>query len=52
LQTLALDDLIAENSILLIEWGEKFSRFQRERDVEIVLENIGESERRIRVITA
>jgi tRNA threonylcarbamoyladenosine biosynthesis protein TsaE len=51
LQTLALDDLIDENSILLIEWGEKFSRFQRERDVEITLENIGKSERRIRVIT-
>jgi len=51
LQTLALDDLIAENSILLIEWGEKFSRFQRERDVEIILKNIGESDRRIRVIT-
>jgi len=51
LQTLSLDDLIAENSILLIEWGEKFSRFQRERDVEIILKNIGESDRRIRVIT-
>src|SRR5215471_7409826 len=24
LETLGLDDLIAENSILLIEWGEKF----------------------------
>ena len=52
LQTLGLDDLIAENSILLIEWGEKFSRFERERNVEIVLESVGESDRRIRVITA
>ncbi len=52
LQTLALDDLMAEDSILLIEWGEKFSRFQRERDVEIILERTGESDRRIRVITA
>lgn len=52
LQTLALDDLIAENSILLIEWGEKFSRFQRECDVEIVLERIGEDDRRILIITA
>ena len=49
LQTLALDDLIAPDSILLIEWGEKFSRFQRERDVEIQLESIGENDRRIRV---
>jgi len=52
LQTLGLDDLVAENSILLIEWGEKFSRFERERNVEIVLETVGENDRRIRVITA
>jgi tRNA threonylcarbamoyladenosine biosynthesis protein TsaE len=49
LDTLALDDLRAEDSILLIEWGEKFPRFVRERDVEIVLERAGESGRRIRV---
>ena len=49
LETLGLDDLIAENSVLLIEWGEKFPRFQRERDVEIVLERLGESERRIQI---
>ena len=52
LQTLGLDDLVAENSILLIELGEKFSRFERERNVEIVLESVGENDRRIRVITA
>src|SRR5947208_15724574 len=46
LDTLALDDLIAENSVLLIEWGEKFARFQDERDVEIALERVGENERR------
>jgi tRNA threonylcarbamoyladenosine biosynthesis protein TsaE len=49
LDTLALDDLRAEDSILLIEWGEKFPRFVRERDVEISLEREGESGRRIRV---
>jgi tRNA threonylcarbamoyladenosine biosynthesis protein TsaE len=49
LDTLALDDLRAEDSILLIEWGEKFPRFVRERDVEIVLERASESERRIRL---
>jgi tRNA threonylcarbamoyladenosine biosynthesis protein TsaE len=38
LETLGLDDLITSNSILLIEWGEKFARFERERDVEIALE--------------
>lgn len=47
LETLGLDDLISDNSILLIEWGEKFSRFQRERDVEIFLERLGECDRRI-----
>ena len=52
LETLGLDDLISENSILLIEWGEKSARFQRERDVEIVLEPIDEDQRRIRVIAA
>jgi tRNA threonylcarbamoyladenosine biosynthesis protein TsaE len=49
LETLGLDDLISENSILLIEWGEKFPRFERERDVEIALERVSESERRILV---
>jgi tRNA threonylcarbamoyladenosine biosynthesis protein TsaE len=50
LETLGLDDLRAEsNSILLIEWGEKFPRFVRERDVEISLEREGESGRRIRI---
>lgn len=51
LQTLAIDDLVGSNSILLIEWGEKFSRFQNERDVEIQLESIGENDRRIKVTT-
>jgi tRNA threonylcarbamoyladenosine biosynthesis protein TsaE len=49
LETLGLDDLISENSILLIEWGEKFPRFAQERDVEIVLEWVGENERKVRV---
>src|SRR5579862_8245961 len=35
LETLGLDDLIANDSVLLIEWGEKFSRFVHDRDVEI-----------------
>lgn len=49
LETLGLDDLIAEDSILLIEWGEKFSRFVRDRDVEITLERVGEHDRKIQV---
>ncbi len=49
LETLGLDDLRSDNSILLIEWGEKFPRLVRERDVEIALERLGENERRIKV---
>ena len=51
LETLGLDDLISENSILLIEWGEKFARFNRDRDIEIFLERLGENERRIKLTT-
>ncbi len=51
LETLGLDDLMTDNAVLLIEWGEKFSRFVHERDVEIALESLGEDERRITVTT-
>jgi tRNA threonylcarbamoyladenosine biosynthesis protein TsaE len=49
LETLGLDDLRSDNSILLIEWGEKFPRLLRERDVEIALERESEYKRRIKV---
>ncbi|HMH06303.1 MAG TPA: tRNA (adenosine(37)-N6)-threonylcarbamoyltransferase complex ATPase subunit type 1 TsaE [Terriglobales bacterium] len=59
LETLGLDDLLGAKSVLLIEWGEKFERFERERDVEIALarmdEELGEparsseNDRRIRI---
>lgn len=49
LDTLALDDLRTDNSILLIEWGEKFPRIVRERDFEISLEREDENARRITV---
>jgi tRNA threonylcarbamoyladenosine biosynthesis protein TsaE len=64
LETLGLDDLIADNSILLIEWGEKFTRFERERDVEIALARVddkvgeqagggvSENERRVQILRA
>ncbi len=47
LDTLALDDLISANSILLIEWGEKFERFTKERDREIAIEHLGGDDRRV-----
>jgi tRNA threonylcarbamoyladenosine biosynthesis protein TsaE len=55
LETLGLDDLLAPNSILLIEWGEKFPRFERDRNVEITLEQVEnervrETVRRIRIL--
>jgi|SRR5579884_3002807 tRNA threonylcarbamoyladenosine biosynthesis protein TsaE len=49
LDTLALDDLITDSSVLLIEWGEKFERFRKERDAEITLERISDRERKIRI---
>lgn len=47
LDTLALDDLMDAKSILLIEWGEKFERFVRERNAEIAIEHLGGDHRRI-----
>lgn len=49
LETLGLNDLVEATSILLIEWGEKFPRFVRDRDMEIALERVTENERRIEV---
>jgi len=53
LETLGLDDLTQENSLLLLEWGEKFQRFVDDRDVEIQIERLGlgEDERRIRILS-
>lgn len=47
LATLGLDDYMRDDTVLLIEWGEKFPRFQHERDVEIALERISDAERRV-----
>jgi tRNA threonylcarbamoyladenosine biosynthesis protein TsaE len=53
LDTLGLDELVAEpGNLVLVEWGEKFPRFEQERDVEIRIERRGEQERRIVVIRA
>jgi tRNA threonylcarbamoyladenosine biosynthesis protein TsaE len=49
LDTLALDDLMTSQSILLIEWGEKFQRFTKERDVEIAFEQRGGDDRVITI---
>jgi tRNA threonylcarbamoyladenosine biosynthesis protein TsaE len=49
LATLGIDDLIGDSNVLLIEWGEKVARFERERHVEIRFRRLGENERRIRI---
>ncbi len=52
LATLGLDDLLLEpGNILLIEWGEKFPRFVRERDAEIVIRRASDTERKIQFTT-
>ncbi len=51
LDTLALDDLLEPNTILLIEWGEKFERFAKERDAEIAIEHRGADDRVVQVNT-
>ncbi len=50
LATLGLDELFAEEgNLVLLEWGEKFPRLAKERDVEIAIERRGEQERKITV---
>jgi tRNA threonylcarbamoyladenosine biosynthesis protein TsaE len=50
LATLGLEDLFEPNNVLLVEWGDKFPRFQRDRDIEISIECIGENERKITLV--
>ena len=47
LATLGIEDLLHEDgSLLLIEWGEKFPRLTRDRDVEIAIERVGPDARK------
>ena len=47
LETLGIDDLRDERSLILLEWGEKFERFRSEADAEIRIERTGENDRKI-----
>jgi len=49
LETLGIDDLLGERSVIIIEWGEKFECFRQERDVKIAMERTGESQRKITI---
>src|SRR5438105_13959497 len=49
LATLGIDELLRDSSALvLIECGEKFPRSVRERDAEIAIDRVNETQRRIR----
>lgn len=48
LDTLGLDELFSEDgNLVLLEWGEKFSRFASECDAMIAIERRGDQERKI-----
>jgi len=49
LETLGIDDLFGPRSLIIIEWGEKFERFRKERDVEISIERVDSDQRQIRL---
>lgn len=53
LATLGLDEILNDpQNVVLIEWGERFPRLVRERDMEIAIERLGEEERKITVTEA
>jgi tRNA threonylcarbamoyladenosine biosynthesis protein TsaE len=48
LATLGIDELLRDDrSLVVIEWGEKFPRFVRERDVEVAISRLGDTHRKI-----
>ena len=50
LATLGLDEILSDpQNVVLIEWGERFPRLVRERDMEIAIERTAEDERKITV---
>jgi tRNA threonylcarbamoyladenosine biosynthesis protein TsaE len=49
LDTLALDDLRADDAVILIEWGEKFEQVKRDSEVKISIERVSDTERRITI---
>jgi tRNA threonylcarbamoyladenosine biosynthesis protein TsaE len=51
LETLGIDDLRDERSLILLEWGEKFERFRTEANAEIRIERLGENDRKVTLKT-
>lgn len=52
LDTLALDDLRDERSVVLVEWGEKFERIRSDCDYQIAIRSLGEAQREICVTSS
>ena len=48
LASVGIDDLLSQNAVVLVEWGDKFPRFTQESDMDISITRNGGS-RRIRV---
>jgi tRNA threonylcarbamoyladenosine biosynthesis protein TsaE len=49
-ETLGLDELIADDrNVVLIEWGEKFPKLVKSRDVEIAIERTGADSRKFTI---
>jgi tRNA threonylcarbamoyladenosine biosynthesis protein TsaE len=49
LETLGLDELLTDNSLVLVEWGEKFKSLVKRATGEIVITSQGGDARKIRV---
>ena len=49
LETLGLDELLTDNSLVLVEWGEKFKSLVKRATGEIVITSEGGDARKIRV---
>jgi tRNA threonylcarbamoyladenosine biosynthesis protein TsaE len=49
LETLGLDELVTDNSLVLVEWGEKFKSLVKRATGEIVITSEGGDARKIRV---
>lgn len=50
LATLGLDEIMSDpQNLVLIEWGERFPRLVRERDMEVAIARISEEERQITI---
>ena len=49
LETLGLDELLTQNALVLVEWGEKFKSIRKKATGEIVIASAGGDARRITV---